>query len=104
MYFRKFHIVCAIVLAFLPTIEIPISVAAPCWLSFFLELICYVVLSFRILLELVCHKNTGFGHPWFTLLVLSIGTASSQQNHTPLMRRTSFVLGRRHRLHVARRL
>jgi hypothetical protein len=72
--------VCAIALAFLPTIEIPISVAAPCWLSFLLELICYSVLSLRILLELMCHKNTGFGHPWFTLLALSTGATPAQQH------------------------
>ena len=82
MYFRKFQIVCAMVLAFLPTIEIPISVAAPCWLSFALELFCYSVLSLRVVLELVCHRNTGFGHPWFSLLVISLGTRTPS-NKTP---------------------
>jgi hypothetical protein len=36
-WFRRLNILCAVLLAFLPAIEIPISIAAPCWLSFAIE-------------------------------------------------------------------
>lgn len=70
--FRKTAIVCAFILAFLPTIEVPISVAAPCWLSFALELFCYSVFTLRLYLEHVCYSNSWSKNPWFCSLNVSI--------------------------------
>lgn len=73
--FRKVNILCAIILAFLPTIEIPTSVAAPCFLSFALELFCYTVLSLRVCAEFVWHAsklNASHSFCSFYLLVISL--------------------------------
>ena len=70
--FRKTAIACAMILALLPAIEVPVSVAAPCWLSFVLELICYTVLTLRVSLEHMCHKVTLSRNPWFCLLNASL--------------------------------
>jgi hypothetical protein len=39
-FFRRLTILCAVIPAFLPAIEIPTSIAAPCWISFALEVLC----------------------------------------------------------------
>jgi hypothetical protein len=70
--FRKTAIVCALILAVLPTIEVPVSVAAPCWLSFALELFCYSVFTLRLYLEHLCYKSSWTKNPWFCSLNLSI--------------------------------
>jgi hypothetical protein len=70
--FRKVTIFCSLVLAILPTIEIPVSVAAPCWLSFFVELLCYTVLSLRVSLELLCYNSSWSKNVWFSLFRLSL--------------------------------
>jgi hypothetical protein len=70
--FRKTAIVCAFLLAILPTIEIPVSIASPCWLSFVLELFCYSVFTLRLYLEHLCFKSTWMRNPWFCSLNLSI--------------------------------
>jgi hypothetical protein len=66
--FRKVHIFCALLLAFLPTIEVPMSLASPCWLSFLLELICYSVISLRVMVDSLCFATHVRAHPWATLM------------------------------------
>ncbi len=70
--FRKTAILCAIILGVLPSIEVPVSVAAPCWLSFVLEIFCYVVLTMRVCLEHTCYKTSWSKKPWFSLLNTSL--------------------------------
>jgi hypothetical protein len=70
--FRKICIVCALILAFLPTIEIPVSVASPCWLSFALEILCYLVFSARVIVELRCFDSTPLSNPWAALFRFSL--------------------------------
>jgi hypothetical protein len=70
--FRKTAIVCALILAVLPSIEVPVSIAAPCWLSFVLELFCYAVLTVRVCLEHACYKTSWSKKPWFSLLNASL--------------------------------
>jgi hypothetical protein len=70
--FRRLTILCAIILAFLPTIEIPTSVPSPCWLSFALELFCYCILSLRVCLEIASQSISITQQPFFTLLALSL--------------------------------
>jgi hypothetical protein len=70
--FRKTSIVCALILAFLPTIEVPVAVAAPCWLSFAMELCCYTVISLRICFERMCFESSLSKNPWFSLLNASV--------------------------------
>jgi hypothetical protein len=70
--FRKISIFCALILAFLPTIEVPVSVPSPCWLSFLLELICYVVLSARVMVEVACYSSGIRTNPWSALLKFAL--------------------------------
>jgi hypothetical protein len=71
-WFRRLNILCAFLLAFLPTIEIPISIAAPCWLSFAIETSCYLVLTMRVCSEFACQIVSLRKKPFFTLLSLSL--------------------------------
>jgi hypothetical protein len=70
--FRKVCIACALILAFLPTIEVPVSVPSPCWLSFLLELICYSILSARVIVEATCYSAPLRTNPWSALLKFAL--------------------------------
>ncbi len=71
-FFRRLTVLAAIILAFLPTIEVPVSVAAPCWLSFVLEILCYSILTLRIICEFACQTVIISRQPFFSLLALSL--------------------------------
>jgi hypothetical protein len=70
--FRKVCISCALILAFLPTIEVPVSVPSPCWLSFLLELVCYLIISARVIVEAACYSAPVRTNPWSALLKFAL--------------------------------